>query len=164
MGYGTRGLTIAAIALFAACSKPTDAVFPSDVLTWDKELAPVLQKLPQADRELVTAYLMRAKLGEVFAGGKGGPIGTTVGQAIEDQKKFATELAAREQQEAALKKKLEAERAALVEQINMAVTVTLVAKAELQKNFDAGRYSEYQQFTIGVQNNGDKDWPALPAS
>lgn len=157
MQLGARGITIVVIAFLVACSKPTDAVITSDVSTWDKELAPVLQKLPQADRELVAAYLMRAKMGEVLAGGKGVPIGTTVGQAIEDQKKFAAELAAREQQEAALKKKLEAERAALVEQINKAVTVTLVAKAELPKNFDAGRYSEYQQFTIGVQNNGDKE-------
>jgi hypothetical protein len=155
--FGARGIAVVVVALLVACSKPTDAVIPSDVSTWDKELAPVLQKLPQADRELVAAYLMRAKLGEVFSGGKGVPIGTTVGQAIEDQKKFAAELAAREQQEAALKKKLEAERAALVEQINKAVTVTLVAKAELPKNYDAGRYSEYQQFTIGVQNNGDKE-------
>ena len=43
-----------------------------------------------------------------------------------------------------------------MEQLNKAVTVTLIAKKELPKNYDAGRYSEYQEFRIGVQNNLDK--------
>lgn len=43
-----------------------------------------------------------------------------------------------------------------MEQLNKAVTVTLIAKKELPKNYDAGRYSEYQAFRIGAQNNADK--------
>lgn len=144
-----------AIAALGGCSKPTDAVIPSDMSTWDKELAPELKKLPEADREKVAAYLMRAKMGEVF-GGKGVPPGTTIGQALEGQRKFETELAAKRAEEEALKKKLEQERAAAMEQLNKAVTVSLLAKRELPKSYDAGRYSEYQQFRIGVQNNSDK--------
>lgn len=143
------------LAVLSGCSKPTDAVIPSDMATWDKELAPHLKKLPDEDREKVASYLMRAKVGEVF-GGKGVPPGTTIGQALEVQKKWEAEQAAKRAEEEALKKKLEQERATAMEQLNKAVTVTLLAKQELPKNYDAGRYSEYQQFRIGVQNNADK--------
>lgn len=144
-----------ALAVLSGCSKPTDAVIPSDMATWDKELAPHLKKLPDEDREKVAGYLLRAKVGEVF-GGKGVPPGTTIGQALEAQKKWEAEQAAKRAEEEALKKRLEQERAAAMEQLNNAVTVTLLAKQELPKNFDAGRYSEYQQFRIGVQNSADK--------
>lgn len=142
-------------AVIYGCSNPTDAVIPSDMTAWDKDLAPELKKLPDADREKVAAYLMRAKMGEVF-GGKGVPPGTTIGQALKAQKTWEAAQAAKRAEEEALKKKLEQERAAAVEQLNKAVTVTLLAKRELPKNYDAGRYSEYQAFRIGVQNNSDK--------
>jgi len=152
----TAALLIAvAVAVLSGCSKPTESVIPSDMSTWDKELAPVLKKLPDEDREKVAGYLMRAKVGEVF-GGKGVPPGTTVGQALEAQKKWEAEQAAKRAEEQALKKKLEQERAVAMEQLNKAITVTLIAKKELPKNYDAGRYSEYQEFRIGVQNNLDK--------
>lgn len=112
-----------ATAVLGGCTKPTDAVIPSDMATWDKELAPELKKLADADREKVAAYLMRAKMGEVF-GGKGVPPGTTVGQALEAQKKWEAEQAAKRAEEEALKKKLEQERSAAIQQLNQAVTVT----------------------------------------
>lgn len=123
--------------------------------TWDIALAPELKELPDADREKVAAYLMRAKMGEVF-GGKGVALGTTIGQALEAQKKWEAEQAAKRAEEDALKKKLEQERSTAIQQLNQAVTVTLLAKRELPKNYDAGRYSEYQQFQIGVQNNSER--------
>jgi hypothetical protein len=147
-------LLIATTVIYG-CSNPTDTVIPSDMATWDKDLAPALKKLPDADREKVAAYLMRAKMGEVF-GGKGMPPGTTIGQALEAQKTWEAAQAAKRAEEEALKKKLEQERAAAVEQLNKVVTVTLLSKRELPKNYDAGRYSEYQAFRIGVQNNGEK--------
>lgn len=147
-------LLIATIVIYG-CSNPSDTVIPSDMATWDKDLAPALKKLPDADREKVAAYLMRAKMGEVF-GGKGMPPGTTIGQALEAQKTWEAAQAAKRAEEEALKKKLEQERAAAFEQLNKVVTVTLLAKQELPKNYDAGRYSEYQAFRIGVQNNGEK--------
>jgi len=145
-------LTIAALS---GCSKPTDAVIPSDISTWDKELAPNLKRLSDSDREKVTAYLIRAKMGEVF-GGNGIPPGVTIGQAIDAQKKWEAEQAAKRAEEESLKKKLEQERTAALEKLNKAVTVTLLAKRELPKNYDIGRYSEYQEFRIGVQNNSDR--------
>lgn len=146
---------VVAAALLVACSKPTDAVIPSDMSTWDKELAPQVKKLPDADRERLAAFLMRAKMGEAF-GGKGIAPGMTIGQAIEAQSKWESEQAAKRAEEEALKKKLAAERAAAIEQLSKAVTVTLLAKRELPRNSEAGRYRDYQQFRIGAQNNTDK--------
>ncbi|RZJ26116.1 MAG: hypothetical protein EOO54_03990 [Haliea sp.] len=148
-------VVIIAVAAMCGCSKPTDAVIPSDMTTWDKELAPELKKLPDEDREKVAAYLIRAKMGEVF-GGKGVPLGTTIGQALDGQKKFEADQAAKRAEEAALKKKIEQERNAAMEQLNKAVTVTLIDKRELPKSYESGRYSEYQQFRIGVLNNSER--------
>ena len=146
---------LVAIAMLWGCSKPADTVIPSDMSAWDKELAAELKKLSDADRERVGAYLLRAKFGEVM-GGKGVPPGTTIGQALEAQKKWEVEQAAKRAEEEALKKRLEQERAAAMDELSKVVTVTLVAKQELPKNFDAGRYSDYQVFRIGVQNNSGK--------
>lgn len=151
----TTTALLIAIAALSGCSKPTDAVIPADFASWEKDLVPHLQKLSEADREKVAAYLIRAKAGEVF-GGKGLPPGTTIGQAIEGQKKFEIEEAAKRAEEEALKKKLEQERTAAMEQLNKAVTVTLLEKKEVPKNYDAGRYSAHQEFRVGIQNNSDK--------
>lgn len=146
--------TVVAFAL-AGCDKPTEAVIPTDVAKWDTELAPHLQKLPDADRMKVAAFLMRGKVGEVF-GGKGIPPGMTIGDALKEQNKYETEQAAAEAREAELKKKLEQERAAVRAQLEKAATVTLLAKRELPSNYHVGRISDYQEFQIGVQNSSDK--------
>ncbi len=148
-------LAFAALTALVACSKPTDAVIPSDMATWDTQLAPSIKKLDDEQKRLATAYLMRSKVGEAF-GGKGMPIGTTLGTAIEEQRKFEADQLAKAAEAAALKAKLNEERQAAMAQLNKAVTVTLLSKKELPKNFDAGRYSEYQEFRVGVQNNSDK--------
>jgi len=137
------------------CSKPTEAIIPSDVAKWDTELAPKLKQLSDADRGKVAAYLMRNKFGEAF-GGKGIAPGTTIGDAIKEQTKFEADQAEAAVREAALKKKLEAEQAAVRAQLEKAVTVTLLAKREVPRNFELGRISDYQEFKIGVQNSSAK--------
>ena len=148
--------TLFAFAVLAACSDVADTVIPSDMATWDKELAPKLQELSDADREKVAAYLMRVKMGELF-GGNGVPPGTTIRQALEEQRKWEAEWEAQRAEGAALRAKLETERAAALEELGKAVTVTLLGKSEWPENYDIGRYSEYQEFRIGVQNNSKKD-------
>lgn len=148
-------LALILAALLCGCSKPTDTVIPSDMAAWDKELAAAIKKLPEEDKKKIAAYLMRAKMGEVF-GGKGIPPGTTIGAALEEQRKWGAEQEAKKAAEEVLKKKLEQERAEAIKKLNSAVTVTLISKQELPKNYDLGRYSEYQQFRIGVQNNTEK--------
>lgn len=147
-------LLVVALAV-AACSKPEDAIIPSDMATWDEKLAPEIKRLPEPDREKVAAYLMRAKMGEAF-GGDGIPTGMTIGRAIEAQAAWEAEQTARRAEEEALRKKLEQERSTALKALNDSVTVTLIAKEELPSNYRIGRYSEYQQFRIGAQNKTGK--------
>lgn len=154
--YRTTTVTFAfALLLMAGCSKPTDTLIPTDVATWDKDLAPSIKKLSDADRKKIGYYLARAQVGQL-AGQKGVPLGTTVGDALAEQTKWEAAQAAEEVKEQALKKKMEAERAASIEKINKAVTVTLLGKRELYSDFSAGRTSDYQEFRVGVMNSGDK--------
>jgi len=154
---------VVSLALITGCSQPTSTVIPSDIATWDKELAPSLQKLPESDRNLVASYLMRSKVGEAF-GGKGVPPGTTVGQAIEAEKKFDAEQLMKQAQEAALKAKLQKERTDAIDAIGKSVTVTLIAKSQIPKDFSAGRYSDEQGLRVGIQNNSAKPMVGVAGS
>lgn len=147
-----RFVGLAATVLFVVgCSKPTATVIPSDVAAWDKDLAPAVQKLSEADRQLAAGYLMRAKMGEVF-GGKGVPPGTTLGDAVENQRQWVAQQAAAEAEARALAERVKQERAALAEQINTAITVSLVEKAQRFKDYSQQRYSDEQIFRVAVQN------------
>lgn len=163
-------LTCLALAvLLTACSKPTDTVIPSDMATWDKDLAPVVQKLKEDDRALLVAYVARMKLAEVLSNdGPAIPFGYTVGQAIEDQRKWAVEEAKRvaeekaererkAAEERALQAKMEAQRAEAKKAISSAVTVTLLSKQELPRDYDANRFNPQQLFILGAENRGDKE-------
>ena len=150
-------LVAAFVTIFAlaGCSDPHDALIPSDVENWEQDLAPELKKLSDEERQKAAAYLMRAKMGEAF-GGTGIPPGTTVGQAIDAQRLWEEQQAAKRAEEEALKLKIERERASALEALNEAVTVSLIAKREIPRNFRARRYSDYQEFQIGVRNDTDK--------
>lgn len=146
---------IAFALLLGGCSKPTDTIIPSDMSKWETDLTPKIQSLSDADKQLLGAYLARAKVGELF-GGKGVPLGITVGSAIDDQKVWVAQRAAQEAKEAELKASLakaQAEVAALIDQV---VTVTLVAKDQLPSDPGSGRYSAEQVFKIGVKNTSSK--------
>src|SRR4051794_28567215 len=97
---------LACLVLLGACSRATDTVVPSDMSTWDKELAPVVQKLGDDDKKAFVEYIARMKMAEVFANGKSAiPFGTTVGQAITEQKKWMAENEKRLAQEKADREK-----------------------------------------------------------
>lgn len=140
--------------LLVGCSKPTDTVIPTDMAAWDKDLAPI-KKLSEDDRKLVVGYLARAKMGEVF-GGKGVPVGTTIAGAIDEQRQWLVERERKEAEAAALKEALAVARAQKIAALDKAVLVTLVEKRELPKNYEIKRYSEYQEFKIGVKNTSEK--------
>jgi hypothetical protein len=161
-------IALSVTVMLVGCSRPTEKIIPTDMATWDKELAPVVQKLGNEDKQLITAYIARLKIKEMSGVEQGGvPFGVTVGQAIEEQKKWVIEQkrqaeeeaavrAKQEKEEAALRTKIEAEKLDAIRAVNDAVTVTLLGKKELRENYEAGRYSDAQEFTIGVQNKSEK--------
>ncbi len=151
-----KSLAVVAITLLvAACSKPQDTIIPSEMSKWDSELAPQVKKLSEEDQKLAIGYITRAKLGEVF-GGKGVAFGTTLGDAINQQKAWVAEQAEAEKKAAALKAEVEKAAAAHAAQVSRAVTVSLISKRELPSNYELRRYSEAQEFKIAVKNTSEK--------
>lgn len=157
------GIVATMVLLLTGCSKPQDAIVPTDMSTWDKELAPQIQKLSKEDKELFASYAMRLKVAEGF-GGTGIPMGTTVGQAIEQQKAWGAEQEKKRAEEAALRDKLEKERAAARAAIDGAVTVTLLEKKQLPRDWEVRRISDTQVFRIGVHNKGEKEVAGVAGS
>lgn len=152
-----RLVALAALLAVAGCTKPTEKLIPSDMSKWETELAPVIKKLPEEDQQLLASYLTRAKMTEAFSSGKEGiPLGTTVGKAIEAQKKWQAEMLAKAEEERLLKEKLQKEAAEARAALNKAVTVVLVSLDRVYKDFNVSRYSDRQEFTIGVSNKSDE--------
>lgn len=151
-------IVITTVLALTGCSKATDTVIPSDMSTWDKELSPAIKKLSEEDRKLFAGYVVRAKMGGLFSKeNQDIPLGMTIGDAIQEEKKRIAEQEKQAAEAAALKAKIEAERAEVVKAINEVATVTLLSKAQLSSNYQIGRYSDYQQFKIGVKNKSEKD-------
>lgn len=141
--------------LLAGCSQK-GTVIPSDPAKWDK-ISSAAKGLNDEDRRLLGGYMARQTLSAAF-GGKGGiPPGTTIGQAITDQKKFEADAKRQEAEADALKAKVLAQRAAAAAAIQGVATVTLVSKNFLPRDFERGRFDSLVSFVIAVQNKGAKD-------
>lgn len=156
MKPSTLATSLLAAVLLAACSKATDTIIPSDMSKWDAELAPIVKKLSEEDQKLLIGYVMRAKVGQAFGGKEGIPMGTTVGDALDNQKKWMAEEEKKAAEAKALKEKMLKEQADAQAAIDNAATVTLIEKQQRYKNFDLRRFSDEQVFVIGVHNKSGK--------
>lgn len=155
----SRVLCVFALAVsvaLAGCSKPTEAIIPTDIGKWDTDLAPHVKNLSEEDKKLISAYLVRVKLGEAF-GKEGMPLGTTIADGIAAQKKWIAEQEKKEAEERALKEKMEKEAAEARAAVDNAVTVALIKLGRRPKNYDVGRFSEQQEIAIAIQNKGQKE-------
>jgi hypothetical protein len=145
----------AALAL-SACHSPKSTVIPSDPSKWDS-ISDDVKKLPEDDRSKLTSYMMRKTLGTALAGGKPDiPVGTTIGDAIKDQKQFEDDQKAQQAKDDIVKAKLTAQRAAAVQKLRQAASVVLTDLTVLPKDYDAGRFSPRLSFLIGVENHSAK--------
>jgi len=91
-------LALSFLVGLSACSKPSDprdVLIPADPRTWKEnaELVAAGKSLPEDERELSRSWMMRALVDESFFGDKTKSI--TLGQAIEEQRKFEAERAAK---------------------------------------------------------------------
>lgn len=154
-----KALVLACLVL-AACSDPYKAEVPTSIEAVqknDSKFTAVIEKLPQAEREKVAAYIVRQSLGAAF--GKPAAAGVTVRQAIDDQTAFEAEQArkdaeakAKAEEARALAEKVKAEKAARQKQADDAVTVAVanikIAQATFSKNID---------LEVAFQNKTAKD-------
>jgi hypothetical protein len=155
MKVRTSLLAIAAVVILYGCSKPEDTVIPSDAKQWDTQLAPNVQKLSPEDKQLLTGYLMRAKMGEAF-GGAQMPVGTTVAQGIDNQRQWLAQQEVQKAEQEKLRKEVEAKQAAAAAELQKSVVIAYLSSNVEPKNYQASRYSDTFLIDIGVKNNGDK--------
>ena len=151
------------IASLGGCDRPKETVIPKAIEKLET-IKPALDKLTTEERALATGYILRQtmaeKLGGLFGGkaGPGIPEGMTIGNAIEEERKFVAERNSEEAKQAALAAKLQAEREAALKPMRSAVTVTLVAKEIVPKRGMSGMLlDEYLNVTFGYKNNTEKD-------
>lgn len=154
---------IACLLMLAACGDPKNTPLPAE-LDKMESIKPAMGKLTPEERELAAAYIARhtigAKLGAVFGGkeGPGIPPGMTLGQAIEEQRKFNADAAQERARQEALKAKLQAEREAAMKAMRDAVTVTLVEKRLVtERGYSDIVIDEKLVVVFGYQNNSAKD-------
>ncbi|WP_048438063.1 hypothetical protein [Caenimonas sp. SL110] len=154
-----------AIAL-AACSQPTDIVFGSDPLKTMSENVELVRKLPDQDRDLLARYLMAREASAALGmpNIEGGPdrtplVGKTVGEAIElarlwetKRKALAEARAVQEAKEADLRKRAQAERKAILDQLTESATVTLLEKRVVERDFREARPFDLLVLKFGLEN------------
>lgn len=145
------------ISLFIiGCSNPKSTQIPSDPDKWS-ELKPQIEKLSEEEQQLLAQFLMRKSMGKIV-GGNGIETGTTIGDAIQEQKKWLDEKKAQEQAETELKAKIEAEKKAKLAEINKIITVALIKK-EGSSSF--GSSIDNIDIELAFQNKGNKDISAI---
>jgi hypothetical protein len=124
-----------------------------------QSLKPALEKLTPEERDLAAGYIARHTIGTALTGNSPNiPAGETLGQAIEEQRKFLAEQKAEEQRQAALKAALQAKRDAATKAMRDAVTVTLVSKKINPEYGYSGILMDTNlDITFGYKNNTTKD-------
>ncbi len=133
------------------CSNPKDEVLPPNLNEADmKVLAEKVKSLNEEDKVLLTQYLMRSEMSKAF-GGTGASTGTTVGEAIENQKQWAVEQKAEEQAKNERAAKLKAEKDAKTAEFEKAVSVTV-----FDKNLVKGDWQSFITLDVDIKNNSTK--------
>jgi len=147
---------IAACLVLSACSKGAkDTVIPHDPKEWSK-IDDQVKSLPSEERQLFAKYMLRVGIGGAF-NGKSIPDGFTVGQAIEDQRKFEADKKAEEDKQAAYQSQVQAQRNAAVEHMNQIVNFAISSMAYSASDPDNGVMDDKEVFSYVVKNNGNKD-------
>lgn len=114
--------------LAVACSDPKSTKLPLEMEKWDS-IKPKLEKLSEDEKGLFTGYAMRkAMKGSIFATQSGTTEATTIGEAIEAQRKFIAESKAKEATQKAEMVKILAESEAAEKAMREFVSVGLAGK------------------------------------
>lgn len=139
-----------------ACSRAKETVIPSDPAKWS-EISDQAKNLDDDDKRLLAAYMMRATLANAFTHSGGIPPGTTIGDAINQQREFETKAKLAQAQADALKARALAERNAAIDRLNRLITFAVVNKQFVPKDIMAERFRDQITFVFAVKNNGSKD-------
>jgi len=150
------GVLISAL-LLAGCSKVKSTVIPSNPKQWDT-ISDQVKTLDQEDKRLLTAYLMRAGLAAAFTNNAVAiPEGTTIGDAIEQQRQFEAKNSADEAKAEALKAQTEAAQAVATKRLKGLITFAGLGVSILPKDYEVQRYSPQLSVRFVIKNTTGKD-------
>jgi hypothetical protein len=152
-------LTVAAYLMASAtpsCSKPQDVLISAEPSGWDNDtkLKDAVSKLSEDDRLLLGRWMLRAAMGKAF-GAK--VADTTIGSAINQQRVFEQERAAKEAEEAALAARVEEERKAATAAMNAVLTVAMTKFEFFEADFRNRVPSDGFQVGFALENRSSKD-------
>jgi hypothetical protein len=139
------------------CSKPESCLMPTDMskASSDERFAAAVKKLPQDERDLLVAYVVRAALAQGFNHPL--PPAATIGDAIASQRQWAAELKAKEEEQKALAAKVQAARAAAQKQMDDVLTVAVTEKQYKPASVRDDRYLDEIDMAVAFQNKSSKD-------
>lgn len=147
----------------AGCSRPQDIVFGPEPLKQMADQGDQFKKLPEEDRTLLVGYLAITEMGKAFGAEVKPATGRTVGEVLTDARAWKEKMTAAEAEEKkkeaeaeALRAKVMAERQAVADKISSSVTVAVIGKNVLPKNYEASRFSEMLILKYAVENKSDK--------
>jgi len=152
-------LILVAVACFACDTHdPKSVAVPPSLESWqsDEDLKEASAELTDEDKRLFGAYAIRSAMASAF-GSSGIPAGTTIGSAIEVQRRWEAEQKAEKARQALLKRELESSRLAHLREMNDALTVSLLKLGFRDSDPRAGRYSDQFLIEIGFENRTDQE-------
>ncbi|HKU54019.1 MAG TPA: hypothetical protein VJP60_01540 [Rhizomicrobium sp.] len=155
MKIGTRVFCSLLCVMLVGCSKAKNTVIPQDPKKWDS-IAEQIKSLDDEEKRLATAYLMRMGVAAAF-GGSPIPAGTTVGDAIKQEKDFEAKNKAEEAAAQALKAQAQAAQAAAIAKMSHLVTFASLSIRILPKDIEAGRFSPQISVPFVIKNNTEKE-------
>lgn len=164
-------LALAATLMITGCSKPEEYQLPERVEDWksDEGLKKNVEKLEKEDKELLRGFLVRAAMSEAFGGDGAGKM--TIGEAIENQKSWQAEQAAkkavqekREAEANALAEKLAKQKKEAEDKMNAALTVALTKLEWYPADYRNRIISDGFNIEVGMENKTGVEITAVKGS
>lgn len=149
--------------LISACGSPDDIVFGPEPLKQMAEQGDKFKRMSEDDRMLLASYLTLGQMSTALGGQTKSNTGRTVGEVMKDAKAWRekvkvaqVEQSKRDAEALALQVKVDAEKKKIAERIATMVTIAVIDKVVLPKNYDVGRYSELLTIKYALENKSDK--------
>lgn len=144
----------------AACNAVAGEPLPKSVD--DPAMKGIVEKLSDEDKKLLLGYLMRREMAKAFGGGEGLNDGVaTVGDALDAQERWVSNMSEEEQRAEELKAETEAKRKVVAEQISKSITVAFIEARFIPSDFQSGQFDDFEELTFAIQNLGSKPIKAV---
>ncbi|GJQ22125.1 MAG: hypothetical protein HBSIN02_24800 [Bacteroidia bacterium] len=138
-------------AFVLSCENVKDKKISEATMEQDIQKIRDSKQLSDEEMKLLASYIIRAKAGALF-GGSELSMDKTVGQMIEEQRKWETERKIEEEKQKQLAEEAAREEERLAELLRNAVSVALYKKSLEKADYRSGVYSDYFLFGYVFKN------------